>query len=181
VFIKDTVPFAEKKDMLIGRGAMTQLHRMRFMEQYFDNPLCDLGQVNREGGNPKWIKPKISIPRHLAYKFILSLEGNDVATNLKWVMSSNSVAVMAKPRYETWFMEGRLIADHHYILIKDDYSDLEEKLQYYINNPKAAQAIVNNANQYIQQFLNKKQEDLIALLVLEKYFYYTSQTDQLSI
>jgi len=181
VFVKDRVPFAEKKDMLIGRGAMTQPHRIRFMEQFFDNPICDLGQVNKVGGNPLWVKPKISIPKHLEYKFILSLEGNDVATNLKWVMSSNSIAVMAQPRYETWFMEGRLVPDYHYILIKDDYSDLEEKLHYYINHPQKAQAIVNNANAYIQQFLNKKQEDLIALLVLEKYFYYTSQIAERSI
>lgn len=181
VFIKDTVKFSDKKDMLIGRGNMTQPHRIKFMEQYFDNPLCNLGQVNKEGGNSKWIKPKISIPEHLAYKFILSLEGNDVATNLKWIMSSSSIAVMPQPKYETWFMEGRLVADYHYILIKDDYSDLEEKLQYYIAHPEKAQVIVNNANAFVKQFLNKKREDLIALLVLEKYFYYTSQIAERSI
>jgi hypothetical protein len=175
VFINDDIKFGDKKNLLIGRGSITQPHRIKFMEQYFDNPLCDLGQVNKEGGNQKWIKPKISIPEHLAYKFILSLEGNDVATNLKWIMSSNSIAVMPRPKYETWFMEGRLIPDHHYMLINDDYSDLEEKLQYYIDHPEAAQAIINNANAFVKQFLNKKQEDLIALLVLEKYFYYTSQ------
>ncbi len=181
VFIKDDVELNDKKNMLIGRGSMTQPHRIKFMEQYFDNPLCDLGQVNKEGGNPKWIKPKISIAEHLAYKFILSLEGNDVATNLKWIMSSSSIAVMPNPKYETWFMEGSLIADHHYILIKDDYSDLEEKLQYYITHPEKAQVIVNNANAFVKQFLNEKREDLIALLVLEKYFYYTSQIAERSI
>ena len=41
-------------------------------------------------------------------------------------MSSNSVAVMPKPKYESWFMEGKLIPDYHYVLIKDDYSDFEE-------------------------------------------------------
>ena len=35
---------------------------------------------------------------------------------------------MPKPKFETWFMEGILVADQHYILIKDDYSDLEENL-----------------------------------------------------
>ena len=39
------------------------------------------------------------------HKFILCIEGNDVASNLKWVMSSNSVAVMPKPKFESWFME----------------------------------------------------------------------------
>jgi len=177
VFVKDKKKFAAKKNKLIGRNAVKQEHRIRFMNLYFDHPLCDLGQINKEGGNIKWLKPKIPIAAHLDFKFILSLEGNDVATNLKWIMSSNSIAVMPKPKHETWFMEGRLVPDFHYILIKDDFSDLEEKLNYYMENDAAAQAIVANANQYVQQFLNKKQEDMISLLVLQKYFYYTGQAD----
>lgn len=175
VFVKDALSFAEKKDLLIGRGVMTQPHRTRFMEMYFGHPLCNLGQVNKTGGNMEWFMPKISIAEHLNYKFILSLEGNDVATNLKWIMSSNSVAVMPTPKYETWFMEGRLIPGYHYIAIKDDYTDLEEKLKYYLNRPAEAEKIIGNANQYVKQFLNKKRERLIALLVLQKYFKYTGQ------
>ncbi|HUQ97215.1 MAG TPA: glycosyl transferase family 90 [Chitinophagaceae bacterium] len=176
VFVKDAKPFAVKQNKLIGRSSIYQEHRMRFMQQYFNHPRCDLGQTNREGGNPDWLKRKRSIADHLDYKFILSLEGNDVATNLKWIMSSNSVAVMPKPKYETWFMEGRLLPDVHYISLKDDFSDLEEKLDYYSANEAAAQQIIRNANRHAAQFLNKKQEDLIALLVLRKYFYYTQQS-----
>ncbi|WPU96596.1 glycosyl transferase family 90 [Mucilaginibacter sabulilitoris] len=180
VFINDDKKFADKKNMLIGRGTMSQPHRITFMEKYFNSQLCDLGQVNKTGGNTAWFKPKISITEHLGYKFILSLEGNDVATNLKWIMSSNSIAVMPKPKYETWFMEGLLIPDYHYILIKDDYSDLEEKLCYYIDHDAEALDIVNNANQFVKQFLNKKQEGLISLMVLQKYFYCTGQIDHIS-
>jgi hypothetical protein len=180
-FIKDNKPFADKKDLLIGRGIIRQPHRIRFMEMYFDNPLCDLGEVNKKTDRTEWLKPKISIVAHLDYKFILSLEGNDVATNLKWIMSSNSIAVMPKPKYETWFMEGRLIPDHHYIQINDDYTDLEEKLKYYINNLQQAQQIVNNANNYVKQFKDKRKEDLVSLLVLEKYFYSTGQIGGISL
>ncbi len=175
VFVKDRIAFADKRDILMGRGGITQPHRIKFMEMYFNDPLCDLGQVNLKGGNPKWIKPGISVFQHLKYKFILSLEGNDVATNLKWIMSSNSIAVMPRPKYETWFMEGRLIPNHHYICIKDDYTDLHQQLEYYISHPQKAGEIISNANAYTKQFLNKQQEDLIALLVLQKYFYCTSQ------
>jgi len=180
VFVKDPNQFFQKKDMLIGRGSINapnspQPHRVRFMEMYFNHPLCDLGQVNKVGGNPDWLKPKISIIDHLKYKFILSLEGNDVATNLKWVMSSNSIAVMPEPKYETWFMEGTLIPDFHFICIKKDYSDLEEKLRYYIDHPTEAQNIVKNANAYVKQFLDNRLEELISILVLQNYFYYTRQ------
>ena len=48
------------------------------------------------------------ISKQLCYKFIFCIEGADTATNIKWVMSSNSLCVMPKPKYETWFMEGKI-------------------------------------------------------------------------
>lgn len=178
VFLNDDKKFSEKKDMLIGRMAVHQPHRIVFMEKYFNHPLCDLGQVNESGGKPEWLKAKMPVKAHLDYKFILSLEGNDVATNLKWIMSSSSVAVMPKPKFETWFMEGTLKAGHHYIEINDDYSDLEEKLKYYIAHPEEAEQISRNANEYVKQFKDKRLEDVLSMLVLQKYFYYTGQIDQ---
>lgn len=171
VFVKNDKPFAEKKNMLIGRGAVYQPHRIDFFNQYFNHPLCDLGQVNRDAGNPElWWKPKIDLAEHLDFKFILSLQGNDVATNLKWIMSSNSIAVMPQPTLETWFMEGTLIGGKHYIEIKPDYSDLESQLQYYIAHPDECLSIIAHAHEHCAQFFNLKVEKLTSLLVLEKYF-----------
>lgn len=170
VFLQDCKSFSDKKDMLIGRGAVYQTHRYDFYEKYFGHPLTDLGQVNKVGAKPElWYKPKISLEAHLDYKFILCLQGNDVATNLKWVMSSNSIAVMPKPTIETWFMEGKLIGGKHFIEIKSDYSDLEEQLNFYIKNREKCLKIIKNANAHCQQFYDKKIEDLCSLKVMEKY------------
>lgn len=175
IFVNDKRPFISKKDLLVGRGAVTQSHRKRFLEMYFNHPLCNVGQVNRDNLGDKYLVEKMTIDEQLEYKFILSLEGNDVATNLKWIMSSNSLAVMPRPKYETWFMEGTLVANYHYVLINDDYSDLGERLNYYIGHPEEALEIVRNANEYVNQFRNKKREDVISLLVLDKYFRETGQ------
>jgi hypothetical protein len=185
MFVKYDKPFTAKKDMLIWRGVtgsktQNREHRMKFMKMYFNNPACDLGKINEGGGPEEWHRNKISISRHLDYKFILSLEGNDVASNLKWIMSSNSIAVMPKPKYETWFMEGTLIPDYHYIEIKDDYADLEEKLTFYINNTEKAIQILKNAHDYVEQFRVKDREDLLSLLVLERYFMKTGQFKSIS-
>lgn len=174
-FVKDTNSFSQKKNMLVGRGVFRQEHRIAFMEKYFDHPLCDLGQINDDSGKAEWTKPKIAIAEHFEYKFILSLEGYDVASNLKWIMNSNSIAVMPEPKFETWFMEGKLIPNVHYICIKDDYSDLETRLQYYINHPAEAANIIEAANAYVQPFIADEHEELISLLVLEKYFLQTGQ------
>lgn len=171
-FIEDDIKFCNKKNILFGRLAVYQEHRKKFYEQYFHHHLCNLGDV-AIGTKSKWIKPKATINDHLAYKFILALEGNDVATNLKWIMSSNSIAVMPKPKYETWFMEGKLIPGVHYIAIKDDYSDLAAQLNYYIQNPDKCLAIINAAHQWVNQFRDLKREHIINLLVLDKYFQLT--------
>ena len=184
VFIKDKIRFQDKKSMLIGRAALRQVsivlpHRIKFWKMYFDHPLCDLGWTNPpKSGVPaerrRWIKPFLTIGEHLNFKFILALQGVDVATNLKWVMSSNSLAVMPRPTYETWFMEGRLIPNHHYVEIRPDYADLEERLNYYVDHPGESLQIIENAHSYVAQFQNQKQEDLISLLVLKKYFELTA-------
>lgn len=178
MFIKnDKMQFVDKKNMLVGRGKVhkSQLHRILFLEKYFNHPLCNIGKVNNNDLNPEWKVNRMTIDEHLEYKFILCLEGNDVASNLKWVMSSNSIAVMPKPKFETWFMEGLLMPDFHFISIKDDYSDLEEKLNFYINHPEKALQIIENAHKFIAQFQDEAVEDAISLLVMKKYFEMTNQ------
>lgn len=175
IFVNDKKPFDSKKDMLVARGTVYQAHRTRFLEMYFKHPICNVGQVNNDNKENMYLVEKMTIDEQLDYKFILSLEGNDVASNLKWIMSSNSLAVMTRPKYETWFMEGTLVPDCHYVLINDDYSDLEERLEYYIENTDQALEIVRNANEYVNQFRNKKLETVISLLVLDKYFRETGQ------
>jgi molybdopterin converting factor small subunit len=82
---------------------------------------------------------------------------------------------MTKPKYETWFMEGTLEPGFHYVELADDYSDLEEKLIYYREHAGEAKRIIENANNYVNQFLDRKQEHLIGLLVMQKYFEKTGQ------
>ncbi|MFG1523142.1 glycosyl transferase family 90 [Halobacteriovorax sp. ZH1_bin.1] len=168
-FISDALSFEEKKDIAVWRGANLVPHRQVVVEQFYNHPLCDIGQTTPIEGNP-WEKGFLSIDEQLKNKFILCIEGNDVATNLKWVMSSNSVAVMSKPKYETWFMEGRLVAGKHYVEVKDDYSDLPEKIAYYTANPEEAKAIIKNAHAWVDQFKDEERELLISLLVANKYF-----------
>ncbi len=181
VFLRDAIPFRAKEDRAIFRVSLnthfpTFVHRRRFMERYFGSACCDAGISNRPAGYPaEWTKPHISMYDHLRYKFILTIEGNDVATNLKWVMSTNSLAVMPRPTYETWFMEGTLVPNYHYVEIRPDFSDLEERMQYYIDHPEEAEAIIAHAHDYIARFRNAERERIISLLVLRRYFERTGQ------
>ena len=108
------------------------------------------------------------------FKYILSLEGVDVATNLKWIMSSNSLCFSQRPRFETWFMEGRLIPNVHYVEIAEDFSDINDKIAFYERHPEEALRIIANANAYITQFMNADDEALLAHLVVARYFKFCS-------
>lgn len=171
--IHDCLPYLQKKDMVVWRGGCFNEQRNFFLKNFFKNSHFNIGQSNRKKAS--FFKPFLSIGQQLTYKFIISLEGNDVATNLKWILASSSLCMMPKPRYETWFMEGTLKANFHYVEIADDFSDLEEKRQYYLAHPNEALAIIAHANQHVSQFRNANHEDCLSYLVAEKYFYHSGQ------
>ena len=111
----------------------------------------------------------MSIAEQLKAKFIISLEGNDVATNLKWIMYSNSVVLMPKPTICSWFMEDHLKPNVHYVEIKPDFSDLEKVYEWCINNQDTCLAISKNAKEYVKEFLNEETELIIVNQVLNIY------------
>lgn len=178
LFVDKDIPFENKKNQVVWRGALgNKKRRQLLLEQLGSNPLCDIGCSDSKHTNNPYYKGFLSIRKQLDFKFILSIEGNEVATNLKWIMSSNSLCMTPKLRFETWFMEGKLIPNHHYVLLKDDYSDLEEKVAYYSEHTDEALEIIRNAHEYVRQFQDRQQEELIGLLVMLKFFRLSNQLD----
>ena len=176
-WVNDKIPFEQKQNKLVWRGGAYWPLRTNFVKKFHNHPLCNVGQTNKPAEAVACQKSFMSIAEQLQYKFILCLEGNDVATNLKWVLSSNSLCFMPKPIYETWFMEGTLIANNHYVKLNNDYSNLEERINYFSKNIEAAKKIIYNANAYVKQFQNRQLEDLLCLKVLEKYTALSGQVN----
>lgn len=170
-FIQDPIPFSRKSDSLVFRGKVGKLPwRVSFFERHFGNPMFDLGDTTTVPVHPEWAKPRLSIAEQLRCKFVLSLEGNDVATNLKWIFSSNSLPVMPKPTRETWFQEGLLQPDVHFIEIRPDYSDAEEKIRYFAERPELCEKMNAAEHEWIRRFSDPTRERLISLRVLQSYF-----------
>jgi len=174
-FLDDKKRFIEKKNMAVWRGnSSNSKERINFIKKYYDVSIFNIGQHNPKVNEP-WFKGYLPIQEQLKYKFIFCIEGADTATNIKWVMSSNSICVMPKPKYETWFMEGKLIKDFHYLEIADDFSNAEDKINFYIENVEKSLKIIQNAKKYVHQFKDPKLEKLISLLVLNKFFKKSNQ------
>ncbi len=173
-FVKDKVAFADKKPTVLFRGACHgKPERIQFLEMYKGKEGFDIGDTSRKL-EERLQSERMSIREHLGYRYIVTLEGNDVATSLKWVMSTNSIAVMPRPTRESWFMEGTLVANYHYIEIKPDFSDIEERLRYYNEHLEEAEAIVEHAHEYIRQFEDARREEIISYLVVRRYFERTT-------
>jgi hypothetical protein len=172
----DDVAFAEKHPLVVWRGELNNPIRTLLLEAARDLPICDVG-TPRATAPAEYRKPYLTIDQQRRYRYIISLEGNDVATNLKWIMSSNSLCLMPPPTYETWFAEGQLEPDVHYVPLAPDFSDLADRVHHLERHPAEAQRIVAAANAYCRKFADERAEQAISLLVLYKYFVLSRQIE----
>jgi len=174
-FIKDNQKFTEKKNIAIWRGAAYQPHRKLFLEATNGLDNVDIADTAIKSQSTLRSKPAayLSFKKQLANKFIFAIEGNDVASNLKWVMGSNSIPVMPKPKYETWFCESFLVAGQHYIEIAPDFSNTQEVLDYYLSNSKLPTEINKESKEYAANFRNRKRMFELARVVADRYFELT--------
>ena len=116
-----------------------------------------------------YIKPRLTIKEQLKYMFIISVEGNDFATNLSWILLSNSVPLMPIPYVETWKLEQKLIPYIHYVPLNNDFSDLDEKMNWCLNNLDKCEEIAYMSKLYVLQFFDKEKEDTIINEVINIY------------
>ena len=179
------VPWSDKKSKAIWRGAQTDSFttansRIVLVKRFIDHDKIDVGFTNiplwMESNNfsKKYIKPRMSINEMFTYKYIISLEGNDIATNLSWVLYSNSLVIMPVPTRESWLLESCLIPWVHFVPISATMNDLEEKIAWCIANDDKCQKIVENASEYISHFLNFDEEAKLSTQVMEAYFNRTT-------
>lgn len=194
MLLKYDIPYLQKKDIAIWRGASTGVWskpppvkfdakndyhdytRQMFVSKYYNSsdPL-DIGLsycANQTGICDilnKFVKGEKSIKELLENKFLISLEGNDVATGLKWMLASNSVVFMPISTMESWVLESQLKPWVHFVPLMHDGSDLMEKILHAKANPHQMMSIVKNANSYIKKFLNFYSQEEQAVDELKYY------------
>lgn len=172
------IKFNKKNNKIIWRGGTTGLRsnkgsRYILVSKYFDSNFADVGFSDVFNDKKQYIvykKNKIKLKEQLKYKFIISCEGNDVASGLKWQLYSNSVCLMTKPLIESWAMESKLEPFVHYVPLEYDYSDLKQKYNWCLKNLNKCEEISKNATKYIEQFLNYDNENKIQNNIMKKYF-----------
>lgn len=168
--IRSDIAWREKNQNVIWRGATTgQEQRADLVKKYFDKYDVGFSSIKQKPEFANYKKSSVSIKDQLKYKFIISLEGNDVASNLRWILSSNSVPIMKKPCWQSWIMEERLQPNIHYLELNDDLSNLEEILSWSAENDDLCYAIAQNGKNYMSLFLDEENDLLVQKLLLEEF------------
>ena len=174
-FFADPLEFEQKQPCVFWRGAAYQPWRRQFLEKAHKISGFDVGDTARKDSATNYVKPYATPLFQFKNKFLFSIEGNDVASNLKWALASNSVVMMPKPKFETWFAESRLVAGTHYVEVKDDYSDLEDQFRYYLDDPDLCLSIIQNAQEYVAPFKNRTRQYELGGMVIDQYAHQTCQ------
>jgi hypothetical protein len=90
------------------------------------------------------VVPSLTWKQQSEYKYILHVDGNVVAYRLLKSMLTNSVILRVKSDYIHW-CDSKLESGKHYIEIKEDLSDLKEKIEWCKKHDKECKKIANRA------------------------------------
>lgn len=152
------------------RSART-LAEFKALRQHFSRINCVLySRENPEYTDFKFITPdkegfdadtlRLSSPRVsradlLAYKYILCPIGNDVSTQLYWILNTNSIAFREECPHEVlpdYFIKPWV----HYVPIARNLADLREKFAYCEKNENLCRSILLNAKDAYQKMIDHR-------------------------
>jgi hypothetical protein len=184
------IPYADKTSELLWRGGTTGVFRgggpgNPYSSRYHvasvppragrDIGYSEIVQIDQTGADLPMetirarLRPPLGIARQLRARFLLSLEGNDVATGLKWMLHSNSTVVMPHPTCESWACEGALVPYEHYVPVRDDLSDLDEVQDWCCTHLRDCEEIARNGKRFIAGFLDRRNEQDLCNRVVAAY------------
>ena len=132
---KNDINWSQKKIAPIWRGATTSAqYRNKFVLKYHNKFNIGFSTIKQFPNLSQYQKKTVSIKDQLKYKFIVSLEGYDLASNLKWILYSNSIPIMPKPTWDSWIMESKLEPYVHYLPLNEELDNLEELMSWALKN-----------------------------------------------
>ena len=121
-----------------------------------------------DGSLKKVEKQYVSIPDHGNYKYLIDIQGNGYSARGKLLMhSGRPLFYQDRQWHEYWFFSTKPFV--HYIPVKENFSDLKEKLDWANVHPKECATIAANALEFAKTNLRrdnaiKRYQDIIMML-----------------
>jgi hypothetical protein len=91
---------------------------------------------------------------HVQCKYIFIIDGNCIASAHQWVFASGSVPIMITHPGNNYWLLRYLKPMVHYVPISYDLSDLNEKLEWLVNNDAEAKQIAVNSMELARTVLS---------------------------
>ena len=149
--IHEGIPFKTKKPEIVygsnPRGNKYIFTNRRDIEvsprEYFYSDKVSKTNVHY----PKWIKRNDMI----RYKYILDIDGNASTWDATaWKLNSGSVILKTDSCWNQWFFN-KYKAWEHYVPVKDDMSDLEEKYKWCEDHQAECEQMIRRCKQLFQE------------------------------
>jgi hypothetical protein len=175
-----SIPFSERKNKAVFRGASTgegttietnPRLKLAYLSTKIPDKL-DAGitkwntRVRKEFSNqylstiephklPFGIVSFMTPEKQAEYKYIVNVDGHSAAYRFGLELSTGSVILKVESKYIIWFQK-YLKPFYHYIPIKKDLSDLEEKIDWCNSHEKECEKIALNAKEFYLRYLTKE-------------------------
>ena len=198
--LRNDVPWKKKKDVAYWRGALTGVREKLDRDVLTDEEVCDRiprcrlvmlhdkstlvdARLTRTIDVPMDDLPgvplftrgnkKTTYKEQLQHKALIVMEGNDLATGLRWSLLSRSVVMMPPPERTSWAMEEWLEPWTHYIPLNRNLTNVEEMVQWILSNDKEARRIAERGALFAYDLVlhpsAKKDDDDVKREILRRY------------
>jgi len=112
--------------------------------------------------------PSLRPVEQCAYRYIVSLPGNDNSSSFYWSLASGSVVMRMEGDYEA-YADCHFEPWVHYIPLSHDLGDLAAKIEWAESNQDACRQIVANANEAIALVQDDHLREQALRMVVEWY------------
>lgn len=182
-------PWAQKEEKAFWRGGTTggwatlstfkEMPRVKLVHlsleqpQVVDAKFNRLVQTNEETTKmleqEGYVGDTVSVVDHLKYKYQILIDGNTCAySRAFWQLYSNCAIFKQTSPNIQWYYKA-LAPYVHFIPIKNDMSDLPEKIQWAREHDAEVQKIVQNANLFARHNLQIEDVHIYLYLLIKEY------------
>ncbi|KAF2770307.1 hypothetical protein EJ03DRAFT_342950 [Teratosphaeria nubilosa] len=144
-------PIADKIQKLLWRGVKWTAPKLRgaLIDATADQPWADVAAMD-------WRDPGkvVRLEDHCQYAYLVNTEGRSWSSRLLYILNCDSVPVLHDMRWTAHYyslLNGHDAKKANYVPVDREFSNLETKIKYLLDNPDHAQAIADNARRMFRE------------------------------
>ena len=142
-------------------AALRTVPRYRVLDRLVDRPDTDVGLALGEKWKAKetppqiarLVRPRLGYEELYRHRYLLSLSGNDSASNFLMASDSGSVVLREEDGWE-WFYDGQFRPWEHYLPLVRGGDDLEERLEWARTHPQECREMSARSREAVRRLVD---------------------------